>query len=442
MSDKSNTEGTGSLLKIFGVVFGLAAVVGGMVGQGILRTPGIVAGAVHSPELILLLWVLGGALIAISALAYIELGTSMPSAGGPLEFARRAFGFAAGTAAGWAAWLVIVTTTSFLTIVVAEFLHQLGVFVDVPVSLIALSVLILFWGVNWVGARFSGDSQVLFSAFKGAALIAFVILLFANPSEGTHVTQPIGPAHALGIAAIATAVRAIINTYDGWQDLVLFSEEMSDPARTLPRAMLYGIFGVVVLYFFVNMALLQVLTPAQIADSKLPAATATEVVLGEYGATALTIFGVISVAAIANATIMKSARITFALAREGLLPKSFCKVSKSGTPRNALAASVAVAACFVVTGTYSSVVAMNVALGVSLVILVNLAVVRLRIKEPALDRPFKVPLYPLPILVGVVVNTCLVVALFFDDPVNSATGFLVLAILGLGYWAGRHMRGR
>lgn len=85
----STTDKRGALLRILGVVFGIAAVVGGMVGQGILRQPGIVAGAVHSPGLILLLWTLGALVVAVGAFAYVELGTAIPCAGGPYDFVRR-----------------------------------------------------------------------------------------------------------------------------------------------------------------------------------------------------------------------------------------------------------------------------------------------------------------------------------------------------------------
>jgi APA family basic amino acid/polyamine antiporter len=431
----------GSLLRILGLVFGVAAVVGGMIGQGILRTPGIVAGAVHSPELTLALWVMGAALLAVSAFAYAELGTAIPCAGGPYDYARRAFGPTLGVVTGWAAWLVIVTVAAFLAIVVAEFLHRLGVLTGVALPLLAVGVLVLFGALNWTGTRISGDSQIAFSAFKGAALVALVILLFAQPGAAARApTQVPALGGAIGIAAIATALRAIMNTYDGWQDVVYFSEELKDPGRTLPRSIALGIASVVVLYLLVNVALLHVLTPAQMAVSELPAADAAAIALGPAGGLALTVFGVISVAAIANVTIMKSARIAYALARAGHLPSALDRVAPTGTPRVALAASVLLAAAFAATGTYETVVAMNVAVGVAVVIVVNLAVVRLRRTEPAMERPFRVPLYPIPIVLAVAVNLALLAALVVEDPVHSLAGFALLAALGAGYRAAPRLR--
>ena len=430
---KTAAKTHGSLLRILGLFFGISAVVGGMIGQGILRTPGIVAGAVHSPELIVGLWLVGAALLAVSAFAYVELGTAIPCAGGPYDFARRAFGPIVGVITGWAAWLVIVTVAAFLAIVVGEFLHRLGIFTGVGISVIAVGVLLLFGALNWLGTRISGDSQIAFSAFKGAALIALVVLLFAQPSAAPAAPSPAFTG-AVGIAAIATALRAIMNTYDGWQDIVYFSEEMENPGRTLPRSVAIGIASVVLIYLMVNLALLHVLTPAQMAASELPAADAAAVALGANGDLALTVFGVISVAAIANVTIMKSARIAFALARAGQLPSALDRVAPSGTPRPALAVSVLLAAAFAATGTYDTVVAMNVAIGVGVVIVVNLSAIRLRRIEPDLPRPFRVPLYPIPIIIAVAVNLALLVALVIEDPVNSIAGFAIVGTLGLGYW--------
>lgn len=422
----------GSLLRVLGVAFGIAAVVGGMVGQGILRTPGIIAGAVHSPELILALWAMGGLLAAISAFAYVELATAIPCAGGTYDFVRRAFGPLAGVVTGWGAWLVLVTLEGFLAIVVTEFLHRLGVFSNIHPSAVAIGVLTLFWGLNWTSTRIAGDSQILFSAFKGAALIALIVLLFAHTGapaaqSGAELAAPVG------IAALAIAMRNVINTYNGWDEVVYFGEEMKAPERTLPRAMASGIAGVAILYLLVNLALLHVLSPAQMAGSKLVAADAVKLVLGPTGELAMTIFAVISVAAITNLAMMKSARISFALGRAGQLPAKLGEVASTGIPRWALSVSTVLAMGFAATGTYETVVAMNIAVGIVIVIAVNLAAIRLRRSEPDLPRPFRMPWFPLPPLLAITLNAALLAALIYEDPKHSLAGLVVLACIAVVY---------
>ena len=422
----------GSLLRVLGVAFGIAAVVGGMVGQGILRTPGIIAGAVHSPELILALWMLGGFLAAISAFAYVELATAIPCAGGTYDFVRRAFGPLPGVVAGWGAWLILVTLEAFLAIVVAEFLHRLGILSEIHPSAVAVGVLIIFWALNWTSTRIAGDSQILFSAVKGAALIGLIVLLFGHPG------RPVGQSGAelaapVGIAALAVAMRNVINTYNGWDEIVYFSEEMKAPERTLPRAVASGIAGVVILYLLVNLALLHVLSPAQMAGSTLVAADAVKLVLGPAGELAMTIFAVISVAAITNLAMMKSARISFALARAGQLPSKLGEVASTGIPRWALSVSTVLAMGFAATGTYETVVAMNIAVGLVLTISVNFAVIRLRRSEPDLARPFRTPWFPLPPLIAITLNAALFVALVYEDPGHSLAGLVALALVAVIY---------
>ena len=427
----------GSLLRVLGLAFGIAAVVGGMVGQGILRTPGMIAAAVHSPGVILALWAVGGFLAAVSAFAYVELATAIPCAGGSFDFVRRAFGPLAGVVAGWGAWFVLVTLQGFLSIVVAEFLQRLGVLPGLHQSALAVGVIVIFWALNSTSTRVAGDSQIIFSALKGAGLIALIILLLGHPGHATEASAG-GAGAAVTIAALAVGMGAVINTYNGWDEVVYFSEELKSPERALPRAMFTGIAAVAVLYVLVNVALLDVMPPIQMAGSKLVAADAVKLVLGPVGELVTTVFAVISVAAITNLATMKSARISFALARAGKLPSRLGDVASTGIPRWALSASALLATAFAATGTYETVVAMNVPMYLVIVIAVNLSAIRLRRTEPTLVRPFRIPWFPLPPLVAIALNASLLAALMYEDPAHSLAGLAALALIALVYfWIGR-----
>lgn len=428
----------GTLLRVLGIVFGIAAVVGGMVGQGILRQPGIVAGAVHSPALILLLWLAGAVLAGITAFAYVELGTAIPCAGGPFDFVRRAFGELPGIIAGWAGWLILTASQAFMSTVVAEFLHRLGVWPDIGIPIIAIGVLALFWGLNWTSTRIAGDSQIIFSAAKGLGLITLVIVLFAHPETPAPSPEPV--TGVAGIAALAIAMRAIINTYAGWEDTVYHCEEIKQPERVLPRSMATGIVSVAILYLLVIAAVLHVLSPAQMATSNLAAADAAKVVFGSAGDVVITAFGVLSVAAITNLNVMRAARVSFAMAREGYLPEKLSLVAKSGTPRVALTASVIMAAVIAASGTYETIIALSVTVTIALGIAVNAAAIRLRRVEPDLRRPFRIPLFPLPPLLAIAINAALLAVLIFEDPLHSLQGLVFVAATGVVYWLIRATR--
>jgi basic amino acid/polyamine antiporter, APA family len=259
-------------------------------------------------------------------------------------------------------------------------------------------------------------------------------LLFAQPASAilAPIQELSGP---VGIAGIAVAMRAIFNTYAGWEDVVYFGEDMTKPERTLVRSMFAGIVGVAIIYLLVNAALLHVLEPAQMARSEFPAADAARVVLGPSGDLALTIFGLVSVAAITNLTLMKSSRISFALARSGHLPIKLSEVSATGTPRPALTVGVLLGAAFAATGSYDTVVAASVTISLVLIIAVNFTVIRLRRIHPEMDRPFRVPLYPLPVLLAIILHVALLAVVIFEDPIHSLQGIGILAVLAVVYFA-------
>jgi len=415
----------GHLLRILGVGFGLAAVVGMMVGQGILRSPGVVAEAVHHPWLMMALWIAGGLLAALSALAYVELGAAIPCAGGPTDYVHRAFGSRAGVLAGWTVFLGNVTSTAMIAYVAGEYLVRLGVSPTDNPAWPALAVVALFFAINWIGTQVSSVSQMLFSTAKGVALLLFVIVLFAQPGAPPQTVA--APAGAIGLLAVAIAMRVIIGTYNGWQDMALFCEELENPGRSLVRSMLGGIAGVTALYLLVNLALLHVLTPARMAGSTLAAADAASLVFGPRGEFVLTLFGVLSVAAITNLGIMSSTRIAFALGRAGMLPQRLAEVAVGGTPRWALGTIALLIAGFIATGTFDRLSSASTSLYQFAVILVTLAAIGLRVREPDLPRPFKVRWFAPVAALSLVINGALLAAFIYESPADALLGFALLA---------------
>ena len=425
----------GHLLRVLGVAFGLAAVVGSMVGQGILRAPGLVAAAVHTPALIIATWVLGGLAAAVGALAYIELGAAIPSAGGPFDYAEKAFGRLTAALTGWTVLLALVASTAGTAYVVGEFVVRLGVMPGSSPAVPALITLALFWALNMSGTSVSGNSQVVFSALKGGILVVLVIALFMHTSDGPSAATAPPIAGPVGIAGLALAMRLIVSTYNGWQDIAMYCEELEDPGRSLPRSMFGGLAAVTIIYVSFNLALLHVLTPAQMAASDLPGADAVALLLGKAAGQAMTLFGVLSVSAITGLGMMATTRITFAMARGGLLPKVLAKVSPNGTPREALAFVVLFAAAFVVTGTYDTLSSTSTSLYQMAVVAVLLAAVQLRRSHPDMPRPYRMPWFPVTITLALIANVALLAAFIYDDPVNALLGLgivLVMLLIWLG----------
>lgn len=424
---------SGNLLRVLGVGFGLAAVVGGVVGQGIMRAPGIVAGAIPGYWMILAFWVIGGILALIDGFAVMELASSVPKAGGPYVWAARAFGPFAGKMLGWTDWTNGIVGIGFVAVVFAEYLQRLGILASLPLGLIAAALIFVLAAINWTGTRTSGASQTIGSAIKGLALLALILVLFLSPSAAPDGSATMSP--TLTLAAVVIAMRAINNTYGGWNTAAYFCEEMHEPERNIVRATFGGIIIVTILYVLVNAALLHVLTRDQIAASILPASDAAAVALGEESGTVMTGLAIFSVVAIANLTVMFVTRICYGMARDGYLPQILASVSVTGTPRMALYATAIGGALLASTGGYERLIAIGAPTGILINGAVDLAAIRLRYREPDLPRPFKMPLFPLPALIGLLINGALLIALSYEDPVNSLAGIAFVAVIGAAYRA-------
>lgn len=414
----------GALVKVLGGAFALAATVGGMVGQGILRTPGVVAGAVPEPNLILLLWLVVGLFCLVDACAHVEIAAAAPSAGGPYAFAARAFGPTGGIVTGWSDALNNVAAIGFLAVVSAEFLQRIGPLAGAPLNLLAPAVVFVFLGVNWLGTKVGGVSQMIGSLLKGLALLLILgLLLSSPPAVQGPAAADLPPALTLG--ALIIALRAIRNTYDGWNSATYFCEEMPNPGRDLPRTVFGGILLVTALYVSINAALLYALTPAEMAASNLPAAEAMRRLLGDGAEQVTSAFAAVSVLAIVNLYVMFCARILFGMGRDGALPRWLGRASADGSPRRALLAVALPAAALAATGSYETLLAIAAPAVVVTNILVDLSALRLRRTEPDLPRPFRTPFFPWTIYLSLAVNFALLAGLGVAAPVQTA-GFLAV----------------
>lgn len=433
----------GHLLRIFGLGFGLAVVIGGVVGSGILRNPSVVAAGFLNPKWILLAWLGGGLFVAIDAMPTVELGAAIPRSGGPYSLAVRAIGPFAGFFVGWADWLQLVFSTGFIAVAFGEQVQRLGLLPGLSTGEIAVLLVLGCGTINWIGAKVGGASQSIGSALKALGLLILVATLFLVHGR-THVIAP--PAPAFSWVATAVALRAIYGAYGGWEAVVYFSEEVHQPERNVARATFGGIALVTAIYVLINAAVLHVLPMGILTHSTLAVSDAVTLVLGPKSGAVVTVLAMWCVATIANLQVMEHVRNTFAMAREGRLPPVLANVSKSGTPRAALivvviATSVVILSADLIKGELYEVLLNLYAPNIMLIFLIlSYGAVRLRKAEPGLERPYKMPLYPWPALVTIAANGLLLVLFVVSDWRTGLYSLLSLALaaplyaLGQRHW--------
>jgi len=423
------SETSSRLRRVLGVGFGLAVSVGGTIGVGILRTPGLVAGQLHSASTILSLWIAAGLYTLLGASCLTELGVMLPQAGGYYVYVRRAFGNTAGFAVGWTDWLMYCSILAYLSIAIAEFMAVIGPIPSNAIRFVAVAILVAIVGLQWLGIRISSQFQEVTTSLKCVAFLALVAMCLIVPARGEASA---GMASSMTFSGLLVALQAIVITYGGWQSPLYFIEEDRDPSRNLPRTMIGGVLAVMGIYLLVNIALLKVLPMSELSGATLPAADAARVISGAHGRDLITILSVISLVPLLNAVMMMGTRVVFAMGRDRLFWSRTSTVNPGGTPDTATLLTTAIAVGLIVTGTFERLIAMTSFFLAANYSLCCLALIVLRRREPELRRPYRAWLYPWSVWVVMAGGVIFLVAMLFGDSLNglAALGLLAVGLIG------------
>ena len=423
------SETSGQLRRILGVGFGLAVSIGGTIGVGILRTPGLVAEQLHAPLAIVLLWVAGGIYTLLGASCLTELGVMLPRAGGFYVYVRRAFGNTAGFAVGWTDWLMYCSVLGYLSIAIAEFMAALGLVPDGAIRFVAVLILLGIVALQWLGIRIGSQFQEVSTALKCIAFLALVSACLVVPA-GEHASKYI-PA-SVTFSGLTIALQAIIITYAGWQSPLYFIEEDRDPKRDLPRAMIGGVLSVIGIYLLVNIALLKVLPMSELSGATFPAADAARHIAGAHGRNLIILLSVVSLVPLLNAVTMMGTRVIFGMGRDQLFWSRTSTVNPGGTPDTATILTAAVGVGLIATGTFQRLIAVTSFFLVANYALCCMALIVLRRREPDLPRPYRAWGYPWSVWLVMAGSVNLLVGILAGDIFNGlmALGLLAVGLIG------------
>ncbi len=436
-SDAAMTEKVqfkSELLKILGVGFGVAVTLGGTIGTGILRKPGPIAEQLGDPWLIMGLWVAVSLYAFLGTLCTIELGTSVPKAGAWYVYAQRAFGDYAGFVVGINSWLGTCAALGFGVYTMGEYFALLMPSVQGLEPYLAIGILVILTAVHSIGLSLASQFQNIMSILKGVGLLLFVIICFVYGQDISG--KEIGAAterivtNASWLAPIIFSLQAIFYTFDGWHTAAYFTEEDKDPSKNLPRSMIWGVLLIIMIYLLCNLAILYVLPMQELVDSKLAAADAITLILGEGSGKFVTIFLLISILGIVNAQLLFNPRVLYAMSRDGLFLKRGTHVNKGGTPSFALPVTTLVAVLLILIGKdacekLSDIATFFFVLGYASGFASLLA---LRKKEPNLPRSWKVPGYPLLPIMMLLISIGFLIGAVFQDLSSSQYALLFLVL--------------
>ena len=419
----------GRLLRVLGLGFGLAVIVGNTIGGGILRTPGEVAAHLPRSGLFLAVWVVGGLYALLGALQIAELGAMLPRSGGQYTFSRHALGDYAGFVVGWSDWLSTCGTTAAVSLLVGDF----GVMLTgSPANLaprVAVAVAIGFALAQWRGIGGGSLVQNVTSAAKALAfLVVIVAALTWSAGAGDGGEPAIAPAGWTMATAFLLSLQSVIYTYDGWTAVVYFSEEVRDSARDVPRALIGGVLLIIAIYLLTNLALLHVLSVEGLSGDPFALGTVAGRLAGPRGMTALLVVAIVSLLSAVNANHLMASRVLFAMSRDGLFPARATDVNAGGTPTVALALSTLVALLFIVFGrTFGQVITVLSFFFVANYSLSFISLFVLRAREPDRARPYRVWGYPWTTALALIGSIAFLVGAVAGDPRHSLFALLLLA---------------
>jgi APA family basic amino acid/polyamine antiporter len=441
-------------------------IMGSMIGSGIFLAPaligGIVADARVGPGAFVLVWIIGGLLTVCAALSFGELAASMPNTGGQYVYLKRAFSPFWGYLYGWTLFTVI--QTGFIAAVAVAFANYLGVVVPgigqsivllevgpAKISTVQVTAMLLIAALSWInsrGLRSGSVVQNLLGVAKIAALVVVIAVGFSySKGSWAHFTPLLPPtANVAILTAIAIAMSKVLFAYDSWNVVTFVSDQARDPARLLPRALFLGTVGVTLIYTITTAAYLYIMpvqAAAAVPDQRI-AAEAARIVIGGAGVFLVTAAILISTAGCVNGLILSGPWLYHAMARDGLFFRGAARLNPKQAPVRSLVYQSLWACALILSGSlgargaqlYSDLLTFTSFASLLFNTLTIAGLFILRIKEPELDRPYRVTAYPLVPLAYVLIATFFLVFIAVGDPRNAGLGTAVIlcGIVPYIYW--------
>ena len=411
------------------LVHATALVIGIIIGASIFVQPSVITGAIPTTGGVYAVWLVSGILTLFGALIAAELASAFPRAGGVYVFLREAFSPAVGFLWGWAMfWTMhtgIIAAIATIFARYASFFHPMG---DAGVRLLAVAAVIALTAVNYVGVRQGSIVQTTFTILKIGAVAAIIVAAFAiGARAGVRPSSVVSAAPSFTRSRFPLAVVAGLFAFGGWHMVTYAAEEIRDPERTIPRALLAGVLVVTACYIALNAAYFHVLSPERIAASNRVAADAADAMLGRGGAALMSAIVAVSTFGALNGVILSGPRAYLAMARDGLLV-SWAGVThpRFHTPHRAILLQGLWAVVLVSTGSYRALFTRVVYTEWIFFALMGVGLMRLR-RTSGYAPAYRVWGYPVVPVVFIISSAYIVITQIVAEPVASLTGLLFVA---------------
>ena len=406
-------------------------VIGTVIGSGIFLVPGGVlrqAGGQAGPAFVV--WIVGGALSLVGALAYGELGAMTPEAGGLYVYLRDAFGPLTAFLYGWTFFLVIATgSAATLAVASTAYLQQFVALGPIAGKAAAIALLAIVAAINVRSTRRSADVQNWSTAIKVGALVVMSVVLLAARRAPAGEPAPVWPASITPslLSGMGLGMIGVLWAYEGWQYVTFSAGEAIDPQRTFPRAIVLGTASLIVIYVLANAGYMAALGVDGVAASDRVAADAVSAIVGGGAAKLIAAAILVSIFSASNGIAITAPRVYYAMARDGLFFRVLGDVHpRHGTPAVSIVAGTAWAMVLAASGTFEQLLTYVVFVGWIFYALGAACVFVLRRTKPDAVRPFRVPGYPWTPMLFIAAAVALVANTIAAQPARAAIGIGVV----------------
>ena len=423
------------LQKNLGAAAALSTVVGMVIGGGVFFKPQAVYEITGGgPGLGMIAWVLAGIMTITAGLTAAEVSAAIPKTGGMMVYIEEIYGKKLGFLTGWMhSELFFPATIAAISVMFGQ---QAAILLGNESLVIPMTVgVILLIGVlNTFGSKTSGAIQTVSTVCKLIPLVLIIVFGFIKGGGNNPIVQPLVAEGISPTGVIGQLLVAILFAYDGWINVGAIAGEMKNPGKDLPKAIVGGLSLVMGVYVVINLAYLWVLPASELAKYASPASAVAEVLFGSIGGKIINVGILVSVFGCINGYLLTGPRITYTLGKQKTIPVIFGKLNKNDVPANATLLMAVLSALYALSGQFNLLSDLAMFAVWSFYVLTFIGVMKLRKTHPNLNRPYKVPLYPIIPLIAIFSGLFVVLnQLLFAGAKSTmmSLGGVVITLIGL-----------
>ena len=427
------------LQKNLGIAAALSTVVGMVIGGGVFFKPQAVYTLTGgAPGLGILAWIIAGIMTITAGLTAAEVSAAIPKTGGMMVYIEEIYGKKLGFLTGWMQTVLFFPATA--AAIAVMFGQQAALLLNNSSLVMPMSIgVILLVGIlNTFGSKTSGTIQTVSTVCKLIPLVLIIVFGFIKGSGDNPIMNPLVAEGIRPMGIIGQLLVAILFAYDGWINVGALAGEMKNPGKDLPKAIIGGLSIVMAINVVINLAYLWVLPASELAQYASPASIVAEKIFGPVGGKLINVGILVSVFGCLNGYLLTGPRIPYTLANQKLLPATFGKLNKNGVPANATLFMVVLSVIYALSGQFNLLSDLSMFAIWAFYTLTFIGVIKLRKTQPDLERPYKVPFYPVIPIISICSGLFVVIDQLFLAGMKSSMislGGVIVTLIGLPVYA-------